>query len=371
MVTIPRVAVTPTPWAEGRDQIMLRFHVVTCCLSCLACLGSIGCQRRELVSPFSSERVELTKQSDGQIYHVVDNGNVYREVESGKNWEYFATIFDPDEVARSYVTENGVTYRVAPDSDQRYAVMRDLDESFEDLSPGLPGVAEIVAPPRLKWGSFTLQSPQSPTVTDYVELRKELIEGRTQLGDCRIEPTSEKAHSGKMSLKCVAPAKPSNMITCKASLSTPLPYFRNGDDFWFEAWYWIEGTLPLTLVDLESEFIEQHAGIRVRIYEDGTLGAELKALDKPQFRQPEGKQTLFPDGRWVRVRVHYQLAVTDGTIEIWQDDKLVLSCPGQTLPFRSAIYNSLEVGITAHSDPSGACQLYMDDLRMSPHKFTD
>lgn len=350
---------------------MPRFHVVTCCLSCMACLGSIGCQRRELVTPFPPERVELTKQLDGQTYHIVDNGNVYREAESGKRWEYFATIFDPDEVARSYVTENGMTYRVAPDSDQRYAVMRELDESFEDLSPGLPGVAEIVAPQRVKWGSFTLQSPQSPTVTDYVELRKELIEGRAELGDCRIEPTNEKAHTGKMSLKCSAPAKSSNMITCKASLSTPLPYFRNGDDFWFEAWYWVEGKLPLTLVDLESEFIEQHAGIRVRIYEDGTLGAELKALDKPQFRQPEGKQTLFPGRRWVRVRVHYQLAVTDGTIEIWQDDKLVLSCAGQTLPFRSAIYNSLEVGITAHSDPSGACQLYMDDLRMSPHKFTD
>ena len=354
---------------------MQRFQTATHCMCWMVCLiglSAMGCRHNDRVAALAGEHIEVTQALDGQTYHLCDDGNVYREIEGGKQWEYYATVFDPVEVQRSYVSENAVTYRVDPDNiNQRYEVMRDLADSFEDLSSGLPGLAELVAPQRLKWGSFTLQSPQAPKVADYVALRKQLLEGKAQFRDCRIEPTSEKAHTGKMSLKCSAPAKTSSMITCKASLSSPLLYFREGDDFWYEAWYWAEGNLPLTLIDLESEFIREHAGIRVRIYEDGTLGTELKALSKPQCRQPKENRTLFPKGQWVRVRVHFQLASPAGQIEIWQDEKLVLSCTGQTLPFRSAIYNSLEIGISAHSDSTGPCVLYVDDVRMSAAGFTD
>lgn len=355
---------------------MQRFHHAnhyTCLLvlTGFISLSAIGCRYNERVAPLSSEHVEVTQTLDSQTYHLVDNGNVYRELDGGKQWEYYATVFDPVEVHRSYVLENGVTYRVDLETNQRYEVMRELVDSFEDLSPGLPGLAELVAPQRMKWGSFTLQSPQAPKVADYVALRQQLLKGNAQFRDCRIEPTSENAHTGKMSLKFSAPAKSSSMITCKASLSSPLPYFRRGEDFWFEAWYWAEGNLPLTLIDLESEFIREHAGIRVRIFEDGTLGAELKALSKPQYRQTKEDRTAFPKGQWVRVRVHFQLGMPEGQIEIWQNEKLVLSCPGQTLPFRSAIYNSLEIGITAHSESTGECLLYVDDVRMSAARFTD
>lgn len=51
------------------------------------------------------------------------------------------------------------------------------------------------------------------------------------------------------------------MICCKSSLSSPLVYFRKGDDFWFRAFFFAEGSLPTTIMDLECEWIKLHAGI--------------------------------------------------------------------------------------------------------------
>ncbi len=52
-------------------------------------------------------------------------------------------------------------------------------------------------------------------------------------------------------------------------------------------------------------------------------------------------------------------------MEVWQDNQKVLDRTGITLPFRSAIYNSLEIGISAHSNPDQKCVLFVDDLRCS------
>jgi hypothetical protein len=155
------------------------------------------------------------------------------------------------------------------------------------------------------------------------------------------------------------------MVTCKASLECPLVYFREGDDFWFEAYYFAQESLPLTLIDLECEFIEQHPGIRLRLFDDESLGVELKALDKPQFRQPSSKAVAFPKNQWVHVRVHFALAAKEGRMEVWQDGQQVLDRTGITLPFRSCIYNSLEVGISAYSNSNQKCVLFVDDLRCS------
>jgi len=136
----------------------------------------------------------MTRVVDGQKYFVVDNGNAYREVEPGKSWEYVSTVFNPEEVKQSYVSEQGITYRIAPDTHQRFEVQRELNESFDDLKPGLPGLMELVREERLKWGTFTLQSPKAPTVAQYVSHRKELLAGNASFRDCLIEPTLEQGH---------------------------------------------------------------------------------------------------------------------------------------------------------------------------------
>ena len=102
-----------------------------------------GCHRPQVVSPFDEDRIELTYDRDGQRYHLGDDGNAYRETDSGKSWELVKSIFDPEHVQRSYVTEDGITYRVAPDTQRRFEVQNELTDSFEDLRPGLPGLMSV------------------------------------------------------------------------------------------------------------------------------------------------------------------------------------------------------------------------------------
>ncbi len=131
-------------------------------------------------------------------------------------------------------------------------------------------------------------------------------------------PDGRHAVSGAQSLYCECPAKTSSMITSKASISSPLVYFKKGDDFWCRFWLRMEDARPLGILDLECEWIEQHAGIRLLIDESGAFFVELKALDKPTFRQLQPRPV--PLDKWVQVQLHWKLSEqSDGVVEVWQD----------------------------------------------------
>lgn len=333
--------------------------LVGCCLALSACSQSAS------IEPFAEDRVEMRSVIDGTEFILANDGNAYRSIDSGRRWVLHQHVYDPDEIRRAYVTENDQVYRVSPDTGEKFATIRNFSESFEDLGEGAEGLRNLVSPRRLRWGSFTLQTPQTPTVQDYVGLRARLLEGQSGFLDAIVEPSKEQAHLGQSSLKCQSPPKPQSMITCKASLSSPLVYFRSGDHVWFEAYYFVADAIPLTLMDLVCEFAEQHPGIRLYLFESGHLGAELKALDKPKYRPVSESTPTFPTNRWVQVRAHFELSANDGQVEIWQDGIKVVDGRGATLPFSTAIYNSLEIGISAHSFGSQASTLYVDDVRIA------
>jgi hypothetical protein len=213
---------------------------------------------------------------------------------------------------------------------------------------------------------LTLQSPKAPQVSDYVALRQQILRGEADFLDASIAPSRDRAHSGELSLKCYCPARSSSMICAKASLSNTLVYFVEGDDVWYQAWYYIAGKVrPFTLVDLEADLVHSSPGIRVMLYDEVEMGVELKAANKPQYRQSGGKKVHFPTDRWVLVTWHVHLdSGADGRVRLWQDDQIV-DAAGQTLPFRTAIYNSLEVGISAHSFGDQPATLYVDDVMVT------
>ena len=89
-----------------------------------------------------------------------------------------------------------------------------------------------------------------------------------------------------------------------------------------------------------------------------------------------GRQTDLPPGRRKRSRFPAgpvdpretppQLSEqTEGVVELWQDGTKIVDRRGQTLPLAHTIYNSLEVGISAHSFGSQAATLFVDDLSIS------
>jgi hypothetical protein len=156
------------------------------------------------------------------------------------------------------------------------------------------------------------------------------------------------------------------MITGKASIETTLAHFVRGDDVWVAFSVRVVEGRPLTFFDLESDIIALGPGPRIIWLDDGSLAVELKWADKPTYRQPAASRVQFPSGRWVRLTVHYTLAETSqGLIELWQDAQQVLSVRGRTLPVPDSVLARVELGITAHSDPTARAVVDLDDLEIS------
>ena len=327
-------------------------------------------RQRDLgIEPLDDSQVELRKTMEGITYVLTRDGRLFREDVRSRKWYYQDTVYQLEKMAQAYLHEGDTTYRFDAESGTKIAVRREFSESFEELSIGVEGLRQLIGEER-GWGSLTLQSPRSREVSDYVALRNRILEEGQTFLDASVAPDDKHVHSGSRSLLCVAPAKPSNMTTCKASISSPLVYFAHGDDFWYRGYYFAEDSLPFTLMDLECEWIKQHAGIRLCITEAGQLEAELKSLDKPRFRQSAAIPVTFPLGQWVKVQTHIHLSnENDGHVKIWQDDKLIVDASGVTLPLRSAIYSSLEIGISAHSYGNKQAKLWIDDIEVSESPF--
>jgi len=320
----------------------------------------------EEVQAYPAERVLRTSTIDGVPYVLADDGNVFRVITERGTWTWVDRVFDPEQTARLFVKEGDFVFRVDPDSGKRYQMQKQFSDGFEDVPEDADGLRALIGEER-KWTEFTLQTPQTSAISDYVALRNRIIKDGAGFLDASVGPSKLRAHSGQQSLKCVCPAKASNMVCSKASIGTGFLYFEQGEHFLFEAWYRIEGsTRPFTLADLESREVKESPGIRLMLFDGNELGVELKALDKPKYRQSPGQKVAFPTDQWVNVKWHVLLHPDDGQVQVWQDDQLVVDQRGPTLPFRGAVYDSLEVGISAHSFGDQTATLYVDDVSVRP-----
>lgn len=259
------------------------------------------------------------------------------------------------------MVDDGVVYRKGPKG-QRVPVRRQFADDFEDAKV----MRDLVGLER-GWTHFTLLSPKASTIPEYNALRKRILEGGDFL-DNRIELSGEQARSGRTSLRCYSVPATSEMVTAKALLETTLLHFVKGDDVWFSGWFFVraDSPMPSTLMDLETTWLNVHPGIRIFVFGGQYLGMELKWFPKPKYRQPPGKEVAFPRGRWVHVKVHLKLSDgRDGVVELWQDGAQIGHESGQTLPMADSIYNSLQVGITAHGHDSLPAVLFVDDVQIS------
>jgi hypothetical protein len=298
---------------------------------------------------------EAAFEAEGDTYSIV-NGEAYKLDKGSGKWSHFDTVYDPDFFKKNYVVEKGVVHRKADDG-RLFEVLKQFESGFEDVK----SMRELIGE-KYKWTACTLQSPAAPEVKDYVDLRNRILKDNAPFIDNRIEPTAGLAHSGKQSLKFYSVAPSRGMICSKASLDTGFLHFVKGDDFWFSGWYFVKEGWPQTLLDLECSFAKGYPGIRLYLFEDKYLGAELKWAHKPKFKQAAAR-TAFPASKWVNVVAHFKLSEKpDGIVQIWQDGKQVVDAKGQTLAFADAVYDNLEVGITANQQTS---TLYVDDIKVT------
>jgi hypothetical protein len=281
---------------------------------------------------------------------------------------FFSKPYDKDFYRKNYLIEgNGKIFIIDLKDGKRYSIKRTFRDSFEDAA----SIRDLMGIER-GWTTFTLQSPKFPTVTDYNKLKDQILKSESSFLDNRVEPTSEQAHDGKQSLKTLAVA-PGSMSCTKASLSTMLLHFVKGDDVWFSAWYYFETTGKFnTVMDLETTFARGHPGMRICL-NNGYLHFELgKWVPNCMYRQNEKPGIPFPVKRWVHIKTRLRLSEgSDGIVQLWQDGKLIIDQRGQTLPFADAVYNDLEIGLSAHSDSPNSAVLYVDDVVISDNPIED
>ncbi len=325
----------------------------------------------EEISAYPDSRVLRTAMQDGISYKLADDGNVFRVIDERGTWTWVDRIFDPDEMARQFIRDGEGWMVVDLESGQRYPLSKHFEDSFEGVAEGVDGLRSLIGEER-KWTEFTLQSPETPEVPDYVALRTRILKEHASFLDASVAPSQLHSHTGEQSLRCVCPAKTSRMICTKASIGTSLIGFEQDDDVWFQAWFLIDGaTRPMTLADLEGRHVKQSPGLRLMLFEGEYLGVELKALDKPKYQQSAESRVSFPIDRWVQVTMHAYLHPDRGHVQIWQDETLVVDEHGPTLPFAGMLYNNLEVGISAHAYGDKSAELYVDDILITTTPLRD
>jgi hypothetical protein len=289
---------------------------------------------------------------DGRTLAVVA-GDAWEK--TGAGWTLVRRLYDPGFYAKNYAEHDGRIFRKADDG-REIAVRREFRSGFEDGAALRDLIGETPG-----WTQFTLQSPQAREVRDYVALRTRILAGTGVFLDNRVEPVTDRVHSGTRALRCTAVATGRGMVCSKASLSTELLHFVRGDTVRFSGWYWTAQELEFaTLMDLESVWIEFHPGPRITVNQ-GALGVELKWGAKPKYRQSPEHAVKLPLNRWVRIECELLLDERDGRVRLWQDGQLLLDQRGQTLPLADTILNDLEIGLSATTE---AAVIHVDDIEI-------
>lgn len=305
-----------------------------------------------------SESVEGVLEVGGRRFEIVE-GNAYEIDGRTGNRVLRDKVYQYGFYSRSYRTVDGKIYRLVDGGNDRYPVFNELSEDFE----GVNGIRNLVGIDR-GWTYFMLMSPKAPTLESLVALRHRIMGGKSDFLDNRVEPSQENAHSGRASLKSVAVPATKQVPVTKASLGTELLHFANGDEVWFSGWFYIKEGRPATIVDLESSYFFQGAGMRLLLNDQREPRLELKWPTRPTYSMKQGVRYRMPMNRWVHVRLHYVLNEQDGVAQLWMDDQLLIDGRGQTMPLASAVYDRLEVGITAN--PVGVTTiLFSDDIQIS------
>lgn len=292
-------------------------------------------------------------------YQVIDGVAYQINKKTGKR-KFLMQLYDPAFLVDNFIKKNGIWHRIQISSGKIFPIKTYLSEGFENASD----INDLVGE-QYNWTTFTLQSQATPTIKDYVSLRRNIIKNGADFLDNRVEPSSLRAKSGKQSLRLLSVKPSRNMPLTKASLGTELVRFEKGDNFWFSGWFFIEQGTPTSLIDIEAGYIKNGPGMRLMVSPDLVPRLELKWADKPTYRLNQNIKAQLPIGKWFNLRLHFFLSEkSNGTAKLWLNNRLIISASGQTLPLVNTVLDRLEVGITA-SPPGMDSIVYVDDIIVS------
>ena len=313
------------------------------------------------LKPVERPAVETPITHEGKKY-TVSKGQVFELKNNGKR-ELRDTLYDGDFIRKNYKTDGKTTFRSDLDTGKNYAVFETFQEGFENANK----IQELIGPQQ-NWSSMTLLSPSAPGVKDYVKLRQQIIDKNAPFKDNSITLNSDIVHSGKKSLKFYAVKPSRKMAITKTTLDNELLFLERGDRVTMTGWFYIAEGSPIGLMDIESSYINQGPGMRVLLSENLEPRIELKWADKPTYRPLRGSDARLPRGQWLKLSMYLYLSEkTDGQVRLSINDKVVIDQQGQTLPVADAVYNRLQLGITANPKNTTTV-LYVDDVSLQSHQ---
>lgn len=328
---------------------------------CILMLALTGCNQDDPNANCPPESDVLDRFTTDKEYLLTVNGKAYVREAGGCTFllDYFPATF-----ADNYRAADGEIFTRA--GELPIKTVRSLTEDFEKATRYTDLFITSPATLNRNWTDVVLQSPLSPTVPEYVALRKCLIESTCDFKDNRIDLIQNIGGRPGNSLRFTAVAPSAQMVTSKASIENTLCHADADDEVVIEADFFIEKGFPFSLFDFENKWFNESPGPRLVFRNSNQLAVELKYGTKPDYRQPPGSEQAFPTGRWVRVKVSYVLKSDfTGSIRVWQDNMLIIDQTGKTLPTSNSIQTSLEMGITATSTST---VLYMDNVSFTVNR---
>lgn len=331
------------------------------CLIVLPALLVFGCSK-DATDECPDDLTVLKDYVDPEGNHVIlyDNGAAYLVTDDACT--FADQIFTPGFLEATYsFTDSGIFYIT---EEGPFPTLTEMLETFETYDDFVDMFAMSIADTDKIWNHFTCQSPNFPEIEDYNALRDCVLDGTCNFVDNKIEISPDPFNAANTALKFTSVAPTADMITCKASFTSYLPFFQNGDHIWFEARYLVASGMPFSLVDFENALFEGHPGPRV-VLRGGALAFENKFGEKTGYEQVS--PALMPLGEWFTLKVHLYLSDgMDGQLQLWQNGALIIDASGINLPTYNSIQNALEVGISA---TDYGAELYVDDIRLSALPF--
>lgn len=336
-------------------------HLNKTCLFWLPALFTIGCSK-DATDECPDNMTVLSDYVDPDGNHVIlyDNGAAYLVTDDACS--FADQLFTAGFLENTYsFTDSGVYYLT---EEGPFPTLTEIMETFETYDDFTDMFAMSIADTGKIWNHFTCQSPVFPDIEAYNALRDCVLAGTCDFVDNRIDLSPDPVAPANTTLKFTSVAPTEDMITCKASFTSYLPFFQKGDHLWYEARYFVESGMPFSIVDFENALFEGHPGPRV-VLRGGALAFENKFGEKIGYEQ--GSPVLMPLGEWFTVKVHLYLSDgMDGQLQLWQNGSLLIDATGVNIFTYNSVQNALEVGISATD--LGAV-MYVDDIRLSASPF--
>ncbi len=300
--------------------------------------------------------------TEGRQIRVFENGEAYYVKQGECN--FADQFFEPGFYSKHYIETDSGTLLIAGEN-QYFRPFASFIEDFDSYSEAIDLFITDINERGKLFSAFTLQSPSTKTVEDYISLRNCILNSSCEFIDNRFDLVPDPSDPSNQVLRFFSVAPSADMVTAKSSISSTLVLFKQGDDFWFEARYFIEDVLPTTIADFESSFFEGSPGPRL-IFKGNHLAVENKFNEKITYKQPLNNEVVFPLNQWVKVKIHLKYGLEEGIIQVWQDDQLIINELGQNMPLDIWIQDRIEVGLSA-TNYEGV--LYLDDMRFSHNAF--